>query len=285
MLAPKCSTYNGRPTFANPRYLKKAQSEKPCLYEIPFDTSDPANRFAPDREETMTLDNESRSKLNKDYVKPYDYTKQNNNLNMDVNCLNKKPNVVPISASKPKRKANKSVATPHKKTVASDTTIQKSKSYHKDLYEEYKSEWNGTVRFGNDQFALILGYGDLIQGNVTIKWVYYVEGLNHNLFSVGQFCNADLESKGYRVYNKRTRLIVESIHIKFDEIKEMMFEHSSSSLGRQCQMASAENNTSGPVPQCLMTSVHISFMLVLHQLDVFTSVSRRTSPPFFINDF
>ncbi|GJU12496.1 retrovirus-related pol polyprotein from transposon TNT 1-94 [Tanacetum coccineum] len=77
MLAPKCSTYNGRPTFANPRYLKKAQSEKPCLYEIPFDTSDPANRFAPEREETTTLDNESRSKLNKDYVKPYDYTKQN----------------------------------------------------------------------------------------------------------------------------------------------------------------------------------------------------------------
>ncbi|GJS31712.1 hypothetical protein Tco_0492332 [Tanacetum coccineum] len=58
------------------------------------------------------------------------------------------------------------------------------------------------------------------------------------------------QSKGYRVYNKRTRLIVESIHIKFDEIKEMTFEHSSSSLGRQCQMVSAENNTSGPVPQC-----------------------------------
>ncbi|GKA63083.1 hypothetical protein Tco_0762689 [Tanacetum coccineum] len=77
MLAPKCSTYNGRPTFANPRYLKKAQSDKPCLYEIPYDTSDPANRFAPDREGTMTLDNESRSKLNKDFVKPYDYTKQN----------------------------------------------------------------------------------------------------------------------------------------------------------------------------------------------------------------
>ncbi|GJZ23183.1 hypothetical protein Tco_0560642, partial [Tanacetum coccineum] len=77
MLAPKCATYNGRLTFANPRYLKKAQSEKPCLYEIPYDTSDPANRFAPDREETMTLDNESRSKLDKDTVKPYDYTRQN----------------------------------------------------------------------------------------------------------------------------------------------------------------------------------------------------------------
>ncbi|GJV62555.1 putative reverse transcriptase domain-containing protein [Tanacetum coccineum] len=51
----------------------------------------------------------------------------------------------------------------------------------------------GTVHFGNDQFAPILGYGDLNQGNVTIKRVYYVEGLNHNLFSVGQFCDADLE--------------------------------------------------------------------------------------------
>ncbi|GJX08226.1 retrovirus-related pol polyprotein from transposon TNT 1-94 [Tanacetum coccineum] len=29
------------------------------------------------------------------------------------------------------------------------------------------------------------------------------------------------QSKGYRAYNKRTRLIVESIHLRFDEIKEM----------------------------------------------------------------
>ncbi|GJR78349.1 hypothetical protein Tco_0149134 [Tanacetum coccineum] len=77
VLAPKGSTFNGRPTFANPLYLRKAQSEKPCLYEIPYDTSDLANRFVPDREETLTLEKESRSKLNKDLVKSYDYTKQN----------------------------------------------------------------------------------------------------------------------------------------------------------------------------------------------------------------
>ncbi|GJY78206.1 hypothetical protein Tco_0484007 [Tanacetum coccineum] len=59
----------------------------------------------------------------------------------DVNARTKKPNVVPISASKPKRKANKSVATPHKKTVASDTTIQKSKSYYKELYDNTNQEW------------------------------------------------------------------------------------------------------------------------------------------------
>ncbi|GJV26249.1 retrovirus-related pol polyprotein from transposon TNT 1-94 [Tanacetum coccineum] len=50
-----------------------------------------------------------------------------------------------------------------------------------------------TIIFGNDQFAPILGYGDLNQGNVTIKRVYYNEDLNHNLFLVGQFCDADLE--------------------------------------------------------------------------------------------
>ncbi|GJX02195.1 retrovirus-related pol polyprotein from transposon TNT 1-94 [Tanacetum coccineum] len=630
MLAPKCPTFNGRPTFANPRYLKKAQNEIPCLYAIPHDQSDPANRLVPDREETQTLEEESRSKLNKDLVKPFDYTKLNKivnqawvkhsndllhlrnptaqdmeilvktclmplalktqndsfafvhelkqemhadlkyvesledeidelesdkaefsqhelNMLLECDCLaqklseqtefvskeiytellqsfaklekhsisleialqecqeqlkndtvckekasnvfrkereqyfeiqdlkaqlqdkniaiselkkliekckgksvdtkfdkpsvvrqpnaqripkpsvlgkptpfsdslerkyfakkksvlktneseglskpvtpqnlpqtttqaeyayntkTKKPNVVPISTRKPKSQANKSVATPHKKTVASESTLTNSKSYYRMLYKKTDKAWKwwiaqqcpsaytwvpktkrkwvpkvrnesvtknivqlilfivdsgctkhmtgnlsllcnfvekylGTVRFGNDQFAPILGYGDLVQGNITIKRVYYVEGLNHNLFSVGQFCDADLEvafrkstcfvrdlqgndlltgnrgtdlytislqettsstpiclmakasptqawlwhrrlshlnfdyinllskkdvviglpklnqrdeSKGYRVYNKRIRLIVESIHLRFDEIKEM----------------------------------------------------------------
>ncbi|GJW88623.1 retrovirus-related pol polyprotein from transposon TNT 1-94, partial [Tanacetum coccineum] len=51
----------------------------------------------------------------------------------------------------------------------------------------------GTVRFGNDQVAKIMGYGDYQQRNVIISRVYYVEGLRHNLFSIGQFCDADLE--------------------------------------------------------------------------------------------
>ncbi|GKB31333.1 retrovirus-related pol polyprotein from transposon TNT 1-94, partial [Tanacetum coccineum] len=41
--------------------------------------------------------------------------------------------------------------------------------------------------------SIILGYGDYHIGNVTISRVYYVEGLRHNLFSVGQFCDSNLE--------------------------------------------------------------------------------------------
>ncbi|GKA33183.1 hypothetical protein Tco_0719550 [Tanacetum coccineum] len=77
MLAPKGPTFNGRPTFANSIYLKKDQSEKLCLYAIPYDQFDPANKLIPDREETLTLEKESRSKLNKGKVRPYDYTKLN----------------------------------------------------------------------------------------------------------------------------------------------------------------------------------------------------------------
>ncbi|GJU56378.1 retrovirus-related pol polyprotein from transposon TNT 1-94 [Tanacetum coccineum] len=51
----------------------------------------------------------------------------------------------------------------------------------------------GTVRFGNGHFAAITSYGDYLQGNITVCHVYYVEGLGHNLFSVGQFYDGDLE--------------------------------------------------------------------------------------------
>ncbi|GKA20842.1 hypothetical protein Tco_0700831 [Tanacetum coccineum] len=48
-------------------------------------------------------------------------------------------------------------------------------------------------KFGNDHIAKILGYGDYQIRNVTISRVYYVEGLGHNLFSIGQFCDSNLE--------------------------------------------------------------------------------------------
>ncbi|GJX05746.1 hypothetical protein Tco_0193678 [Tanacetum coccineum] len=57
----------------------------------------------------------------------------------------------------------------------------------------FVSKFLGTVRFRNDHIIRIIGYGDYQLGNVTISRVYYIEGLGHNLFSVGQFCDGDLE--------------------------------------------------------------------------------------------
>ncbi|GJU99873.1 hypothetical protein Tco_1329144 [Tanacetum coccineum] len=79
-----------------------------------------------------------------------------------VNSRTRQPMVVPVSTREPMHNVNQSVA---------------------NIHLEYDQNGN--------QF---LSYGDLVLRNVLlIKRVYYVEGLNHNLFSVGQFCDADLE--------------------------------------------------------------------------------------------
>ncbi|GJU14193.1 retrovirus-related pol polyprotein from transposon TNT 1-94 [Tanacetum coccineum] len=53
--------------------------------------------------------------------------------------------------------------------------------------------YRSTVRFENDHFGDIMGYVDYVIGDSVIFTVYYVEGLRHNLFSIGQFCDSDLE--------------------------------------------------------------------------------------------
>ncbi|GJU72686.1 retrovirus-related pol polyprotein from transposon TNT 1-94 [Tanacetum coccineum] len=61
------------------------------------------------------------------------------------------------------------------------------------LLRNFIETFMGIVLFEIDHFTAITGYGDYVQGNLTICHVYYVEGLRHNLFLVGQFCDGDLE--------------------------------------------------------------------------------------------
>ncbi|GJV77212.1 hypothetical protein Tco_1508796 [Tanacetum coccineum] len=71
------------------------------------------------------------------------------------------------------------------------------------LLINFMEKFIGTVRFGNNDFAVIVGYGDVVIGSITIKKVYYVEGLGHNLFSVGQFCD-----KGHEVAFRKSTCFV-----------------------------------------------------------------------------
>nr|GFA18383.1 integrase, catalytic region, zinc finger, CCHC-type, peptidase aspartic, catalytic [Tanacetum cinerariifolium] len=78
-------------------------------------------------------------------------------------------------------------------TVSNTPLSSKHMTENLKLLINFVEKFLGMVKFENDHIAPILGYEDLVQEAVTIKRVYYVEGLNHNLFSVGQFCDADLE--------------------------------------------------------------------------------------------
>nr|GEX13513.1 retrovirus-related Pol polyprotein from transposon TNT 1-94 [Tanacetum cinerariifolium] len=58
---------------------------------------------------------------------------------------------------------------------------------------EHAMEQHRTIKFRNDHVEKVMGYGDYQIGNVMISKVYYMEGVGHNLFSVGKFYDSDLE--------------------------------------------------------------------------------------------
>nr|GFA73965.1 integrase, catalytic region, zinc finger, CCHC-type, peptidase aspartic, catalytic [Tanacetum cinerariifolium] len=74
-----------------------------------------------------------------------------------------------------------------------DSGCLKHKTGNRALLTNFVEKFLGMVRFGNNGFAVIAGYGDVVIGSMAIKKVYYVEGLGHNLFSVGKFCDKGLE--------------------------------------------------------------------------------------------
>nr|GEW44861.1 retrovirus-related Pol polyprotein from transposon TNT 1-94 [Tanacetum cinerariifolium] len=114
----------------------------------------------------------------------------------------------------------------------------------------------GTVKFGNDQITPILGYGDLIQGAIMIKRVYYIEGLNHNLFSVGQFCDADLEV----AFRKSTCYIRD---LKGNDLLTGSRETNLYSITFQ--------DTTSPNPICLMAKATLSQAWLWHRHNLCSS--------------
>ncbi|GJU88376.1 retrovirus-related pol polyprotein from transposon TNT 1-94 [Tanacetum coccineum] len=239
----------------------------------------------------------------------------------------KMPMAVPISTRGPKRIVNQSALVEIILFIV-DSGCSKHMMGNLKLLSNFVETFLGMMKFRNDQIAPIIGYVDLVQVNVTIKRVYYVEGLNHNLFSVCQFCDTDLEvafrkstcyicdlkgndpligscgsdlysitlqdtstpnpiclmaqatsleawlwhhgenldkmkekgdacifvgystqSRAYRVFNKRTRIIVETIHVNFDELPQMASDHVSSDPVPQCPTTALEHDSLSPGPQ------------------------------------
>ncbi|GKD43361.1 hypothetical protein Tco_1268006, partial [Tanacetum coccineum] len=75
-----------------------------------------------------------------------------------------------------------------------DSRCSKHITENRSQHINFVNKFLGTVKFGNNQIAKIMGYGDYKIENFTISRVYYIEELRHNLFSIGQFCNSDLKA-------------------------------------------------------------------------------------------
>nr|GEV05607.1 hypothetical protein [Tanacetum cinerariifolium] len=275
MMAPKVPTYNGRPTFANPRYLKQAQSKIPCLYAFPYDQSTHENRLIPDGDETLALERKSRSKLNKDsdmdiliktclmplalktrndsfifvhelkqemhadlkYVESfekeideleYDKAEFLNMYDMilqecvsnevmctyllslsdldalaELQCLYlhkvKECDCLAQNLSKQTESVSKEVYTEilrrfaklEKHSISLELALQQCKEQIVQLILFIVN--SGCTKHMMGNLKLLCNFVEKYLGNIMINRVYYVEALDHNLFSVGQFCDVDLK--------------------------------------------------------------------------------------------
>nr|GEZ00898.1 Gag-Pol polyprotein [Tanacetum cinerariifolium] len=65
------------------------------------------------------------------------------------------------------------------------------------------------------------------------------------------FVGYSTQSRAYRVFNKRTRVIMESIHVNFDELPLMASNQNSSDPAPECQTMASDQNSSDPAPEFL----------------------------------
>ncbi|GKD57676.1 hypothetical protein Tco_1291063 [Tanacetum coccineum] len=98
------------------------------------------------------------------------------------------------------------------------------------------------------------------------------------------FVGYSTQSKSYRVFNKRTRIIVETIHVNFDELPQMASDHISSDPGPQCSTTVLEQDSLSPSPQSqgnvpqVAKIVTTSNELELLYSPMFSELLNETSP-------
>ncbi|GJR86646.1 integrase, catalytic region, zinc finger, CCHC-type containing protein [Tanacetum coccineum] len=247
-----------------------------------------------------------------------------------VNSRTRQPMDVPISTREPKHNVNQSVATSSKKTVATDSTVKKSRNITRKLYEQgndlltgsrgtdlysitlqdsttpnpiclmakatssqawlwhpkrnvftlnttselkktvtnsthglmwsYAGEsimglrkkyvlvivddysrytWTHFLRSKDETPGVLIDFLTLVQRGLhaqvtTVRTDKGIDGENlDKMKEKGDACifvGYSTQSKAYRVFNKRTRIIVETIHVNFDELPLMASDHVSSDL-------------------------------------------------------
>nr|GFA18504.1 hypothetical protein [Tanacetum cinerariifolium] len=64
------------------------------------------------------------------------------------------------------------------------------------------------------------------------------------------FVGYSTPSRAYRRFNKRARVIMESIHVNFDELPLMASDQNSSDPAPECQTMASDQNSSDPAPEC-----------------------------------
>nr|GEZ77770.1 integrase, catalytic region, zinc finger, CCHC-type, peptidase aspartic, catalytic [Tanacetum cinerariifolium] len=192
---------------------------------------------------------------------------------------------VPISTREPTHIVNHSVAKPLRRTVASESTNKKPRHTTRKLYEHKSTCYIRDLK-GND---LLTGSRSTDLYSFTLQdtsspnpiflmakatssqaWLWHCRLSHLNFDSINFLSKNDIviglpklkfvkdhlcsswystQSRAYMVFNKRTRVIVETIHVNFDELPQMASDHVSSDPVPQCQRTTLEHDSLSPGPQ------------------------------------
>nr|GEY50370.1 retrovirus-related Pol polyprotein from transposon TNT 1-94 [Tanacetum cinerariifolium] len=132
----------------------------------------------------------------------------------------------------------------------------------------YRYTWTHFLRSKDETLEVLVNFLMLVQrglqaqvrivqtdkGTEFINQTLHADGENlDTMMEKGDACifvGYSTQSRAYRVFNKRTRVIMESIHVNFDELPKMALDHVSSNLAPKCQRMALEHGSLSPDPQC-----------------------------------
>nr|GFA81598.1 retrovirus-related Pol polyprotein from transposon TNT 1-94 [Tanacetum cinerariifolium] len=87
------------------------------------------------------------------------------------------------------------------------------------------------------------------------------------------FVGYSTQSIAYRLFNKKTRVMVETIHVNFDELPQMASDHVSSEPVPECQRMALEHDSLSPDPQCQENVTQADRIVTTsNELDLFFSL-------------
>ncbi|GJX92671.1 retrovirus-related pol polyprotein from transposon TNT 1-94 [Tanacetum coccineum] len=189
-------TSNSVPTPQESKVVKNDKVIAPGMLRInPFKTS---------REEKSMPNKPFRASIRTNQItilQPHVIFKENVNPNLNGLLSTGVDNTVKTRKPQPRSNTkNDKIPSASKSSCIKNKEVEVEEHHRNLLLSKNKkhmsSECNNIkLAIRNDKFKVVCAmcYGDLQWGNILITKVYFVEGLRHNLFSVGQFYDSDLE--------------------------------------------------------------------------------------------
>nr|GEV70474.1 retrovirus-related Pol polyprotein from transposon TNT 1-94 [Tanacetum cinerariifolium] len=221
---------------------------------------------APESDEVIRLEKESRSKLS-DLIRSFDYEKLNNLYDLFVPQREKSSTqryFLERSEDETLDVLIDFLRLVQRGLYAQVRIVRTDKGtefLNKTLYAYFASEWilhqtsiartpeqNGVVERRN---RTLVEAARTMLSAAKVPLFFWAEAIaTTNMFYSKPFSRYSTQSRAYRVFNKRTRVIVETIHVNIDKLPQMASDHVSSDPIPQFQRTALEHDSLSPGPSC-----------------------------------